>query len=725
MRTRLLTLALVLGGTVAFAQAPTPAGTEFRINNFTAGGQSAPAAAGGDGGRFAVVWESDGQDGSGLGIIARRLDATGGPQGGELLVNTYTTGNQNAASIAAGPNSFLVTWQSAGQDGSGSGIFARAFNGGLGPVTGEVQVNTLTAGDQTLPRVAAIPGGYVIVWKSAGAGVRGRVYSLAGQPVSPELTLNVSAGSDVTDPVAAGMPDGGFVVAFRDALHVFVRRFTTSGPTGPESQVDTETWWSYDSRAYTALSTDAAGNIIVGWRRVRGFIGDGFWFEEVGLQARRYDANGTPQGTEFLVDQAPQSWTVEGSFSTGSAPAMLLGWTSSPGQFFCTAGPPPCPPQIAQDGSGKSIYVRWAVGGVPLGNEFRVNTYTTSDQSRPSVATDPHGNVLVVWQSNGQDGSGTGIYAQRLGGLAPIALAVDPAAGVASNGNGVLEPGETATIAPTWRNATSGTQVLTGSVFSFTGPAGPGYSAPDPTATYGAVGPAANVSCATLGDCYQVATSGARPATHWDAELTEVIAPAHLGQSMHWTVHVGASFTDVPVSSPYYRFVETLLHKAVTGGCTSTAYCPTATTTRAQMPVFVLVARQGIGYVPPACTTPMFGDVPASDPFCRWIEEAVRRGAVADCGGGNYCPNNPMTREAMSLFMLKILDPALNPPACTTPLFADVPASNPFCRWIEELARRGVVTGCGGGNYCPTNPVTREQMAVFISVTFGLTLYAQ
>jgi hypothetical protein len=52
-----------------------------------------------------------------------------------------------------------------------------------------------------------------------------------------------------------------------------------------------------------------------------------------------------------------------------------------------------------------------------------------------------------------------------------------------------------------------------------------------------------------------------------------------------------------------------------------------------------------------------------------------------------------------------------------------VPASSPFCKWIEELARRGVVTGCGGGNYCPTNPVTREQMGVFISVTFGLNLY--
>ena len=74
---------------------------------------------------------------------------------------------------------------------------------------------------------------------------------------------------------------------------------------------------------------------------------------------------------------------------------------------------------------------------------------------------------------------------------------------------------------------------------------------------------------------------------------------------------------------------------------------------------------------------------------------------VAGCGGGNYCPAQTVTREQMAVFVLRTLDPALDPPACLTPPFADVPAESPFCRWIEELARRQVVTGCGGGNYCP------------------------
>lgn len=73
--------------------------------------------------------------------------------------------------------------------------------------------------------------------------------------------------------------------------------------------------------------------------------------------------------------------------------------------------------------------------------------------------------------------------------------------------------------------------------------------------------------------------------------------------------------------------------------------------------------------------------------------------------------------------MVRTEDGTFVPPLCTTPMFDDVPASSFYCRWIEELARRNVVTGCGGGNYCPTGPVSRDHMAVFLTATFGLTLY--
>ena len=49
-------------------------------------------------------------------------------------------------------------------------------------------------------------------------------------------------------------------------------------------------------------------------------------------------------------------------------------------------------------------------------------------------------------------------------------------------------------------------------------------------------------------------------------------------------------------------------------------------------------------------------------------------------------PGHPVTREQMAVFVLRTLDPTLNPPACAPPnLYGDVPESSPFCRWIEEL----------------------------------------
>ena len=269
---------------------------------------------------------------------------------------------------------------------------------------------------------------------------------------------------------------------------------------------------------------------------------------------------------------------------------------------------------------------------------------------------------------------------------------------------------------------TDAPRTLDGNALGFTGPAATGvsYQLPDGIGAYGTVADGATAPCS---DCYQVGVTfgGTRPSLHWDATLTERLTPD--GQTTPWSIHVGESFSDVPRTSSYYRFVETLLHKGVTGGCAATTYCPANAVTREQMSVFTLEAREGAGYRPVDCATPMFADVPVSSFFCAWIEELARRGVVSGCGGGNFCPAAAVTREQLPVFVLRLLDPTRVPPACAAPVFADVPASSPYCRWIEELARRGVVTGCGGGNYCPAGAVTREQMAVFISVTYGLGLY--
>jgi hypothetical protein len=124
---------------------------------------------------------------------------------------------------------------------------------------------------------------------------------------------------------------------------------------------------------------------------------------------------------------------------------------------------------------------------------------------------------------------------------------------------------------------------------------------------------------------------------------------------------------------------------------------------------------------PPPPATQRFGDVPSSNPFYGFIEQMAVRQITLGCGGGNYCPTANVTREQIAAFIIRALhEPGYVPPAPGSQRFADVPSSNPFYAHIEEMAVRAITLGCGGGNYCPTANVTRGQMAAFLVRAFGL-----
>src|SRR6185503_2330588 len=116
--------------------------------------------------------------------------------------------------------------------------------------------------------------------------------------------------------------------------------------------------------------------------------------------------------------------------------------------------------------------------------------------------------------------------------------------------------------------------------------------------------------------------------------------------------------------------------------------------------------------VPPPGTGTIFADVPASHPFARWIEQLFHDGITGGCATGplRYCPDAGVTRAQIAVFLLRAKHGAgFTPPPATGTVFADVPASDPFAPWIEQLAAEGITGGCGGGNYCPTDAVTRAQ----------------
>jgi hypothetical protein len=182
-----------------------------------------------------------------------------------------------------------------------------------------------------------------------------------------------------------------------------------------------------------------------------------------------------------------------------------------------------------------------------------------------------------------------------------------------------------------------------------------------------------------------------------------------------------ANFLDVPLGNTFHPFVTTLVRNGITAGIGGGNYGVANPTLRQQMAVFLLKGKYGICYVPPPCTG-VFSDVsctPGSG-FGDWIEELAAQGITGGCGPSIYCPTSPVRRDQMAVFLLKAKHGSnYVPPVCNGD-FADVACPSQFADWIEQLAAEQITTGCGGGNYCPLNPNTRGQMAVFITKTFNL-----
>ena len=178
-----------------------------------------------------------------------------------------------------------------------------------------------------------------------------------------------------------------------------------------------------------------------------------------------------------------------------------------------------------------------------------------------------------------------------------------------------------------------------------------------------------------------------------------------------------ADFLDVPALDPFHTFVIELVSHGITAGVGGGNYGKTQPTLRQQMAVFLLKAKHGLCYTPPACTG-VFSDVPCPSPFADWIEAFADEGITSGCGGGLYCPQTPVRRDQMAVFLLKAFYGSDHVPPPCTGVFDDVDCPSPFADWIEQLAAEQITSGCGGDNYCPFSPNTRGQMAVFIVKTF-------
>jgi hypothetical protein len=326
------------------------------------------------------------------------------PVGGEVPVNAHTTSQQVSARVATAPDgSFVVAWSSLNQAGptSAQDVYARRFTANGMPVGNEFRVNTHTTSDQSAPAIAMDDAGrFVVVWGSngqdgAGGGIYAQRFDATAQPIGQEFRVNTYTGGDEFFPAVAMDPGGDFVVtwdtynaALGDAYDVYAQRFDVQGqPRGSEFIVNADVV----NQDYTSsVAMDDDGDFAVVWH-ADAQDGSGH-----GIYARRFDAAGQAQGGEFRVN----------TFTTGNQtfPAVAM---EAGGSFVAVWQ------SDGQDGDSSAVVAqRFDAGGAPVGDEFIVNTYTTSFQAGASVATDGAGNFVVAWESFGPDQSLLGVRAR-------------------------------------------------------------------------------------------------------------------------------------------------------------------------------------------------------------------------------------------------------------------------------------------------------------------------
>ncbi len=369
-----------------------PVGPETGFNTHLPGAQSA-VTLGRVGNGHVAAWQSSGQDGSGIGIRARLLDAEGSPVGAEIAVNTTTGGDQMAPRVAGLPDGgFAVFWS--GPDGGDTGLFGRVFDADGSPRSAEFRVNQETGGVQADLQVGVAADGRIwTVWSSAlqdtsGLGVYARTFAPDGRPGGDEFRVNLTVAGDQYGPRIAILADGQTVIAWSDnsaggqTHDVVVRIF---GSTVSDEIVVPDP--SAGRQSDAVIAPLAFGGFVTGWLSTGGQDGNG-----LGVHARIY----RPDGTFGPVLTLPEI-TAGNQFGL----RLLAQGDGGFAAVWVDAG---------TVGTEAGIYARLFDGdGNPMSGAVRIDAGAPAGTSPELHAVElPSGGVAVAW--GGPDGDGRGLF---------------------------------------------------------------------------------------------------------------------------------------------------------------------------------------------------------------------------------------------------------------------------------------------------------------------------
>lgn len=336
----------------------------------------------------------------------------------------------------------------------------------------------------------------------------------------------------------------------------------------------------------------------------------------------------------------------------------------------------------------------------PLGNELTYSTIiggTITDQIR-AIARDRFGDVYVAGASNSSDLiTVPGSFDTTLNGSADVFVA--RILGI----SGQECVGTVTSTATTYgfNGGGGGIGIASGCTWN-------AFSAA-PWVTF--VEPATVLSQSEGSLNYVVA-----PSTSPEPRTASIHAAGNLVQILQKGTASIAPYGDVPADNLFADYIRIIKTNAVTTGCSATNFCPSDTTTRGQMAVFIVRSVLGTDDFT-VRAEPYFSDVQPNHPLFKWIQKMREMNITTGCGLVTYCPNDPVTRGQMAVFLVRAKY-GDNFNISNTPYFTDVPSNNLFFSYIQKLRQLGITAGCTATNYCPNDANTRAQMAVFLTRMF-------
>jgi hypothetical protein len=366
------------------------------------------------------------------------------------------TAHQRPAVALDAAGNAVVVWQAGA---ASPDIYAQLLSATGTPSGPAFRVNSVTAGSQRRPTVAAAAaGGFVVAWDGAGPGdaqgIWARRFNAAGAPLGSDFLVNTTLDGDQLNPAIAMEPGGAFVVAWEgkvpnDPNGVAFRRFTATA--FPRDWVDQVPYSvpppRFSTRGAPRVALASTGALAVAWEQ-SGF--DETTFEEFfTIELRRYDAAGVPLGAASALVTATAGAAVgEPDLAFDSDTGLTVAWARRPlgdaqavievvrldptgGQLSppttLSSGPLAvrASPRVAIDSADAAVVV-WAdagaLNGTPLGLAARLISSAGTIQgdlltpslpaaavplaaNRVAVATagTPLADLLIVWDAPGQN----------------------------------------------------------------------------------------------------------------------------------------------------------------------------------------------------------------------------------------------------------------------------------------------------------------------------------